>query len=212
MKHARAVAILLLASLTACSSAYYGVMEQLGKEKRHILKDRVEAGQEAQEAAQQQFETTYQAFKSVTGYDGGDLEDFYDEMESDFSECEERAQDVRDRIRSIEEVSGDLFSEWESEIDQISNADLRRRSQDTLRESQQNYDRMIRAMEKAAAKMEPVLTAFRDQVLFLKHNLNARAVASLETNVAEIQNEVDALIADMQAAIVEAQRFLESVP
>lgn len=212
MKRALVSIAFLLASLTACSSAYYGVMEQLGKEKRHLLKDRVEEGQESQEAAQQQFETTYQAFKSVTRYDGANLEDFYDKMESDFEDCETRAQDVRDRIQSIEAVSGDLFREWEFEIEQISNEDLRRRSQDTLRSSQQRYDRMIHAMEKASAKMEPVLTAFRDQVLFLKHNLNARAVASLETNVAEIQSEVDALIADMQAAVIEAQRFLESVP
>lgn len=208
----RTLAILLLTTLTACTSAYYGVMEQLGKEKRHILKDRVEAGQEAQEEAQKQFETTYAAFKSVTKYDGGDLETFYDEMESDFEACESRAQNVRDRIDAIEQVSGDLFREWESEIDQISSADLRRRSQDTLRVSQERYDKMITAMQTASAKMDPVITAFRDQVLFLKHNLNARAVASLETNVAEIQSEVDALIRDMQTAITEAQRFLETVP
>lgn len=216
MSRTRRVALSLplaiLLPLGGCTSAYYGMMEQIGVEKRHILRDRVEAGQEAQEEAQQQFETTYEAFKTVTRYDGGDLEDFYDKMEDDFEDCESRARDVRDRIDSIEQVSGDLFSEWASEIDQISNAKLRRQSQETLRDSQQRYDRMIRAMQRAAAKMDPVITAFRDQVLFLKHNLNARAVASLETNVAEIQGEVDALIDDMQSAIVEAQRFLETMP
>ncbi len=202
----------LIVQVSGCTSAYYGVMEQFGREKRHILKDRVEAGQEAQEEAQQQFETTYDAFKTVTRYDGGDLEDFYDKMESDFEECEARAQDVRDQIDSIEQVSGDLFTEWESEIDQISNHNLRGRSQDALRESQERYDRMIAAMQTASAKMDPVITAFRDQVLFLKHNLNARAVASLETNVLEIESEVRALINDMQAAITEAERFLASMP
>lgn len=212
MKKISLFLVSLALSMSACSSAYYGVMEQFGKEKRHILKDRVEAGQEAQEKAQHQFETTYDAFKNVTKYDGGDLEEFYDEMESDFEACEDRANTVRDRITAIEQVSDDLFGEWESEIEQISNSGLRRRSQDTLRESQERYDRMITAMQKASNKMDPVITAFRDQILFLKHNLNARAVASLETNVAEIQSEVDALIQDMQAAIVEAQRFLDTVP
>lgn len=202
----------VLGTLVGCSSAYYGMMEQLGKEKRHILQDRVEAGQEAQEEAQQQFETTYEAFKTVTRYDGGDLETFYEKMDADLSECEERADEVRARIDSIEEVSSDLFQEWSSEIELISNAKLRRQSQTTLRESEERYDRMISAMQKAASKMEPVITAFRDQVLFLKHNLNARAVAALESNVLEIESEVQALIRDMQNAISEAERFLDTMP
>ena len=209
---ALSLALAALLPLVGCTSAYYGMMEQIGVEKRHILRDRVEAGQEAQEEAQQQFETTYEAFKTVTRYDGGDLEDFYDKMEAELEDCEARAQDVRDRIASIEQVSGDLFSEWASEIDQISNANLRRQSEESLRNSERRYDRMIGAMQKASAKMDPVIIAFRDQVLFLKHNLNARAVASLETNVTEIQGEVDALIRDMDSAINEAQRFLESMP
>ena len=206
------LALGVLGTLVGCSSAYYGMMEQLGKEKRHILQDRVEAGQEAQEEAQQQFETTYEAFKTVTRYDGGDLETFYEKMDADLSECEERADEVRDRIDSIEEVSSDLFQEWSSEIELISNAKLRRQSQTTLRESEERYDRMISAMQKAASKMEPVITAFRDQVLFLKHNLNARAVAALESNVLEIESEVQALIRDMQNAISEAERFLDTMP
>lgn len=207
-----ALSLSLIVALSACSSAYYGVLEQLGKEKRHILQDRVEAGQTAQEEAQQQFETTYDAFKTVTRYDGGDLEDFYEKMDANLSECEERAQDVRDRIESIEEVSNDLFQEWSSEIELISNPKLRRQSQATLRESEERYDRMISAMQNASAKMDPVITAFRDQVLFLKHNLNARAVASLESNVLEIESDVQALIRDLQKAITEAERFLDTMP
>ena len=34
-------------------------------------------------------------------------------------------------------------------------------------------------MRLAESRIEPVLKSFRDQVLFLKHNLNAKAIASL---------------------------------
>ncbi|MEN8160446.1 MAG: DUF2959 family protein [Myxococcota bacterium] len=115
---------------------------------------------------------------------------------------------MRDRIRSIEEVAGDLFEEWEDEIGQISRADLRRRSSQRLAETRGRYERLITAMKRAKRKMDPVLTAFRDQVLFLKHNLNASAIASLEESSVEIQGEVDALIRDMQKSIREADAFL----
>ena len=35
--------------------------------------------------------------------------------------------------------------------------------------------------------MKPVLAAFHDQVLVLKHNLNARAIASLEGTAVTLQ-------------------------
>jgi hypothetical protein len=66
-------------------------------------------------------------------------------------------------------------------------------------------------MKRAEAKMPPVLTAFRDQVLFLKHNLNARAIASLEGTFGELEGEVAALIRDIDASIQESGRFLATL-
>ena len=63
-------------------------------------------------------------------------------------------------------------------------------------------------MERAESRMEPVLEAFQDQILFLKHNLNAMAVASLQNEVTAVEKEVEALIADMNAAIREAEGFI----
>jgi hypothetical protein len=199
---------LVAAGLAGCGSVYYGAMERLGFEKRHILADRVEEGRDAQHEAQEQFESAFERFKTATRFEGGHLEDTYEALDRDYRESEERAEAVRERIRSIEQVAGDLFEEWEEEIQQISRADLRRRSAARLTETRARYERLITAMKRAERKMDPVLTAFRDQVLFLKHNLNASAIASLESDSAQIQDEVDALIRDMQRSIREADAFL----
>ncbi len=66
-------------------------------------------------------------------------------------------------------------------------------------------------MSRAEERMDPVLTAFRDQVLFLKHNLNAQAIASLKRDTAAIEADVDSLIGDMQRAIGEAESFLTAM-
>ena len=66
-------------------------------------------------------------------------------------------------------------------------------------------------MKDAAAKMDPVLAAFKDQTLFLKHNLNARAIASLETDLAKVKTEVAELIQEMEASIAEANAFIDSL-
>lgn len=211
-RRALAAAALASAALAAvaCHSLYYAAMESVGREKRDILTSRIEKGREAQEEAQEQFQTTLDRFRALTGFEGGDLEDAYRDLSADYDRCESRAHEVSQRIDSIDEVARDLFSEWEGEIGEISSPDLRSRSRARLAETRSQYALMLAAMRRAESRMQPVLTAFRDQVLFLKHNLNARAVGSLRGSVVGIESDVDALVRDMQASIAEADRFLHT--
>ena len=116
--------------------------------------------------------------------------------------------EVSDRIRAVESVSGDLFSEWEDELALYTNQELRRSSENSLRETRVRYQQLITAMHSAESKMEPVINAFRDQVLFLKHNLNSRAIASLRSELVTIEGDISQLISDMEASIAESNRFL----
>ena len=206
------LACLCIFALGACRSAYYSAMEGvLGQQKRHILQSRVKASQRDQKAAQEEFQSTFDLFKQVANYDGGDLERFYRKMQAQLDRSESRAEAVRDRIDSIEQVATDLFAEWKGEIGQISNAGLRRQSQQKLDDTRRRYRQMLAVMHRAEGSMEPVLTAFTDQVLFLKHNLNASAVASLERSAASIEDDVARLVREMQAAIRETEAFLATM-
>ena len=216
MKHTYArlgapAALILFALLAGCQSAYYGTWEKLGYHKRDILVERVEKAREDQEEAKQQFRDALEAFESVVNFEGGDLRQTYDRLSIELEDSERRAAAVTDRVNSVDKVARDLFEEWERELDQYDSADLRRRSEDQLYETQQRYDQLYDAMRRAESKMEPVLVAFRDQVLFLKHNLNAQAVASLQGEVISLQAEIDDLIAEMEAAIAEADAFIAAM-
>jgi hypothetical protein len=208
--HAALLVVLLFAG-TGCRSAYYSAMESLGQEKRDILVDRVEDARDDQAAAKKQFESALARFKEVTGYEGGDLEDQYDRLDADYQRCEARAEAVRQRIRSVDEVAGDLFAEWKTEVASMQNASLRRRSDEMRLRTEQRHQALMKSMKRAESRMEPVLIAFRDQVLFLKHNLNARALASLEAQVPEIETDVSVLVRDMEASIRDADAYLAAL-
>jgi hypothetical protein len=176
----RATLLSLIIFSPSCARIYYEAMEKIGKEKRDILASRIAEGKKDQEKAKQQFQTTLEAFQAVTGFQGGNLERTYKKLNGEFENAEARANDVRNQIKSIEQVSKDMFREWGSEIDGMGNAALRNRSRGMLRDSQKRYGVLIQKMRDSQRRMEPVLKAFRDQVLFLKHNLNARAISSLK--------------------------------
>ncbi len=204
--------VLLLTALFGCGTAYYGAMEQVGVHKRDILRDRVEAAMDSQEEAKEEFKTALEQFESVVGVQSGELKDAYTELQEAFDDAEVRAKDVSDRIAAVEDVSGDLFIEWQKEIELISNPKLKAGSRKQLLASQTAYKGFIASMRRAESRMQLVLTVFRDQVLYLKHNLNAQAIASLKGELGVIEGDVGRLIKDMEESIRQSQAFLSQLP
>ena len=201
----------LVLLLAGCSGIYYQAMEKVGFPKREILVDRVEQAQEAQTKAKEQFASALEHFLAVTKAEGGDLQRKYDELNREFTRSESRAKEVRDRIAAVEDVSQALFREWKQELGQYSDASLRRDSEQQLDQTRRRYDALMSLMHRAAERMEPVLATFRDQVLYLKHNLNARAISSLGSTHRELEADISRLIADMEASIREAQIFIKDL-
>ncbi len=204
-------AVAVLAALCGCSTVYYGTMEKFGQEKRDILVKRVDKARDAQQDTQQVFKDALEQFGAVVKFDGGDLQKQYDKMSAQLDRCEDRAATVKSRIDDVDRVAKDLFREWKSENKQYQNPAYRRDSEAKLRDTQRNYDRMMGAMRNAESKIEPVLSVFRDQVLYLKHNLNARALASLQDESAQIEMDVNRLIQDLSDSIAEADRFIQTM-
>ena len=195
--------------LGGCQTAYYAAWEQVGKEKRHLLRDNVEkAGKEQQETSEQ-FKDVLTQIQALYGFDGGDLEKAYRRLKTDYEDCEKRADDVRERIAKVEQIAKDLFREWKQELEQISNPDLKAKSRKSLYVTQRRYSQLEQAMRKAERRMDPVLQKVRDYVLYLKHNLNAQAVGALKQEVGQIEVEVDSLITDLNTSIQETEAFLK---
>jgi len=197
--------------LAGCASTYYKALEGIGIEKRDILVDRVEEARDAQDDAAEQFASALDQFRSTVEFDGGELEKVYDKLNAEYERSQSRAAEVSERIDSIGSVAEDLFEEWEEELDQYSSAKLRRESATLLRDTRSRYAQLMAAMRRAELAMPPVLEAFEDQVLVLKHNLNARAIGSLRGELGNIERDTDRLIGEMQKAIAEANAFIASM-
>lgn len=201
----------LVLLVTSCQSAYYATMEKFGVHKREILVDRVEEGREAQAEAKEEIVDALEAFKAVTGFQGGELETVYTRLNDEYESSADAVEEVRERIAKIEDVAEALFEEWSGEIDGMANRELASESRAMLSETRTRYGALLTSMRAAEAKMGPVLTTLKDNVTFLKHNLNARAISSLQKNLATIQTDVDALVVDMERSIAEADAFIASM-
>lgn len=205
------VSALFVVALSGCQSTYYSAMEQVGVHKRDILVDRVDSAKEAQVEAQEQFKDALEQYKSVVNFDGGELEPLYNRLEAEYDDSKSAAEAVTSRINRVEDVAEALFEEWQVELEQYNNARLRSQSERQLKDTRTRYKKLLSSMRRAERRMQPVLVALNDNVLFLKHNLNARAIGALKGELATIRQDVDTLIKDMQSAINESDRFIKTL-
>lgn len=205
------VAAFALPVLTGCQSAYYGAMEKVGVHKRDIMVDRVEEAKESQEEAQEQFASALEQLSELIGYDGGDLQTQYELVKDQYEASEASANRVSERIDSIEDVADALFTEWQEELTQYSSENLRRQSDKKLKDTERRYNQLIRSMRRAESRMQPVLTALKDNMLYLKHNLNAQAIGAIEGEYANIKKDVEQLITEMNTAIAQSQEFIDAL-
>jgi len=208
----RTAPLLLVLGLASCRSAYYGTMEAFGHPKREILVDRVEEARDQQQEAKEQFQTALERFQELTGHTGGELEELYTKLKDEYEDCQSEADDVSEHIDSVEDVSDALFEEWEAELKQYSDDDLREQSATKLAETKTRCRELVAVMRKAEKAMKPVLSAFGDRVLFLKHNLNAQAIASLKGHAKSLEADIHKLVTQMESAIREANEFIDAMP
>lgn len=209
--HARLFLLGLAAALTACSSLYYSAWEKLGYEKRDLLKSAVKKARGEQKEAGEQFQDALTQLKKLTNYNGGSLESAYNRFKGEYEDCESQADQVRRQIHEVDTVARDLFREWEGEIRQYQNASLAADSRRKLTETRSRFEPLSRSLHAAEATMDPVLRQFHDQVLYLKHNLNAAAIGSLRGTADNIQSDIQRLLDQMNRSIAEADRFIQTL-
>jgi uncharacterized protein YukE len=195
----------------ACDTVYIAAMDKMGYAKRDLLSSRVKSARDAQEEAKKDIQNALEQFGKVVAYQGGDLEATYKKLNGELQNSEDSAETVRKRIRDVESVADSLFSEWEGELGQYSNADFRRKSEAKLTQTKTRYKEMLGAMNRAEQRIDPVLRPLRDQVLYLKHNLNARALAAMKGELVKVDAQVDRLVRDMNRSIAEADKFIQAM-
>lgn len=207
----RLLILSLFLLLTACTTMYLEGLEKVGIPKRDVMVYRVEKARDTQQETKEQFKSALEQFTAATNFKGGDLEATYKRLNDAYEASLGKAEEVRSRIADIESVSEALFTEWKQEITQYSNASMRQNSQRKLEATQAHYHQLISSMKQAESKIQPILTVFNDQVMYLKHNLNARAIASLKGELGNIKSDVTALIASMERSINEANAFISTM-
>jgi hypothetical protein len=183
----------------------------MGKEKRENLSFHVQKAQVEQEEAKEEFKSALEEFSSLVNIGNADVEMKYQQLNDHYEHCTIRAENIHARIGKIDAAAQRLFLEWEEELQLYQNKNLRDASRQKLAQTKDRYYDLIASMKRSESKMQPVLTVFHDNVLFLKHNLNAAAIGALQGEVDSLEQNVAELIQELEKSIAEAAELILSI-
>ncbi|MFA5583395.1 MAG: DUF2959 family protein [Bacteriovoracaceae bacterium] len=191
--------------------AKYSAYEMIGYEKRDLFRKEVKSVKNNQEDSQEAFEDALEKLQHFYAYDGGKLEREYNKLKKAYENSLEESHDLSQSIQNLDNVAKDLFTEWKKEIKEITNSDLRKKSSKKLRETQVKYGDLYKALKNSEKRISPLLVKINDQVLYLKHNLNAGAIEGLKTEGDRIQKDIESLINEMKEANKKADEFIKTL-
>lgn len=202
------IVLFLMISLVSCSSTYYAVWEKLGKQKRDLLRDNAVKARAEQVETNEQFKDALTKLREAYPIKPTELSKTYDKLNAQYESSKSKAEGLDARIKKMDRVARDLFVEWKDEAESITTTKFRDQSLDKLSATKERYEDMHRSLKKSYSRTEPVLAKFRDNVLFLKHNLNAQVVGSLDSEAGAITEEIETLIESMNDSIKETDKFI----
>lgn len=201
----------VLLNFSGCQTTYYKTMERVGYHKRDMFANRVKDARNILEETEEQFKSALVESRSLADAEGSTYEQKYNTLNKEYERCRDKSLLVSAHIKSIEKVAEAFFNEWEIELEHYVSNSLRQGSQEKLTQKKSQYEHLINSMKYIERKMDPVLINFRDQVLYLKHNINTQSIVSLQKELAQLEDEVLALIKEMEISIGIADSFINSI-
>lgn len=201
----------LATAVSSCSTIYYSFWETFGTEKRELLRDNIKKSNDLQEETQTELKSALDRVRSEYKFDEGELESTYDKLASDYDRITRRSESLTARIDKVEEIATDLFAEWKTEAGEISNKKYKRESLKKRDQTIAKFDVLLKSMRKVEASLKPFLVTFNDQVLFLKHNLNAKSLGAFRSEFNSIEKELNQLSQSIKKSSKEAEDFISEL-
>jgi ElaB/YqjD/DUF883 family membrane-anchored ribosome-binding protein len=191
--------------MTGCGGAY----KASGQYKRDLLLNRIEKAKQCHERAKNQFEVVLANYADIIDANAGDIRTEYNKLNRECKRARKIAKEISQRVKDVEDIGKPMFRNWEDELAEYNNEAIRRSSEEQLDLTRRNYLKCVHSIKSCQGKVEGVLASLNDQMLFLSHNLNSKALSAFKKNTASLKSEVGALVKQMQAGIKEAETFID---
>lgn len=175
------------------------------------LSERIEEVHVATEVSKERMNAAVEALRSMTSSDfRGDALVAHAELTRSIESSEEQAETLRDHVTEMKDTASELFERWAQDLEGFTNAEMRQSSQKRLEDTRTRYQTIVAAVDPALWSLDAVNRDLRDHALFLGHDFNKSAVASVRPGVEALGKQRTELDGRLALAMNAAHDYLES--
>ena len=133
--------------------------------------------------------------KMLTGYnsiiDGSakDAQSAYKKLVGDLNGTKNKIDGTNKQLAGLKKEAEKFFQAWEQDLADISSESLRQKSAARMETAKQRFAALGETLGKAREEFAPVVRNLNDQILFLGRDLSPEAVADLQDEAAELNQQ-----------------------
>jgi chromosome segregation ATPase len=161
--------------------------------------------------AREEIGRTLDSYNALFKSDVADPRAAYKSVEKGIERCEKQRAEVRKHLDEMKVEAEAYFQSWNQSLQQISNQDLRKRSEQRMTETRGHFDGVLAAVSDARDQYEPFIANLKDQWTYLGHDLNPSGIASLKPDADKLNADAKVLFDKIDDGMKKAGDYVTSL-
>ena len=206
-----AAGLLVIAGLPACAFVNDLISGNTGPADVDDLVASVERVNSELDASKTKLLGAVQTLQKVTAPDfKGDAVEGHKELVRAIDDSEDQTDDLRKSVERMQAEAEPVFNQWTKDLEGYSNPEMRQRSQARLAAARERYDAVVAAVTPVLVECEAVNQTLGDHALFLKHDMNPAALATIQDDVKKVAKEAADLDGAFNAGKAATRAYVDS--
>ena len=139
-------------------------------------------------------------YNSIIDGEAKNTQSAYKKLVSDLKGTDKKIEGAKKQLVALNKEAEKFFKAWEQDLASITSESLREKSANRMEVAKKRYASIGETLAKASGEFAPVTQNLNDQILFLGRDLSPEAVADLQDEAAELNQqaaEVTARVKEM---------------
>jgi DNA repair ATPase RecN len=124
---------------------------------------------------------------------------------------EKKVVEGRPKVDEMNTEAEAYFAAWKQSAAEISNADLRKRSEQRLADAQARFQKIAAAGKDAQRSFDTLMKDVKDQSTFLGHDLNANTIATLKPDAARFNTRANTVFTKIDGVTKMYEEYIASM-
>jgi Protein of unknown function (DUF2959) len=148
----------------------------------------------------------------TTAKEGGSLQPIHKTFAARLAKLESSVEKIRTDGTQMRTRSEDYYKAWQDELSKMGNPKLRDKAQNRFADAKEEFDEIIVIAGEAKRELEPFMADLKDVDTYLKADLSADGVKSLNNTIWKLGNKSRAVIGSLQQVSGQISKALAELP